>query len=82
MTPIKVLHILDLDKENYYLNNLCDYTDEQEIEYLFATFAPYDDFVEALQKRAKTVYVLNSKERKKISADVSTTVENNENRKS
>ena len=65
MIPIKVLHIIDLDKENYYLNNLCDYTDQKEVEYSFATFAPHGKFVEALEKRGRTVYVLDSRERKR-----------------
>ena len=64
MTPIKVLHITDLDKENYYLNNLCDYTDKEEVEYLFATFAPSSEFGEALEKRGKTVYALDLQKRR------------------
>lgn len=65
MKPIKVLQITDLDKENYYLNNLCDYTDEKEVEYSFATFAPHGEFTENLRARGKTVYVLDSRARKK-----------------
>ena len=65
MKPIKVLQITDLDKENYYLNNLCDYTDKAEVEYLFATFAEHGEFTETLRKRGKTVYVLDARDRKK-----------------
>ena len=64
MRPIKVLHVLNVEKENYYLNNLCDFTDAKEIEYLFATFAPYSEFTEALRQRGKTVYFLDSMKRK------------------
>lgn len=65
MKPIKVLHISDLEKGNYYLNNLCDYTDPQKIEYSFITFAPECDFANDLRKRGKAVYSLDTMERKK-----------------
>ena len=42
MKPVKVIHIANVDTENYYLNNLIDYTDPQEIEFSFITFAPPD----------------------------------------
>ncbi|CAN5312325.1 N/A [soil metagenome] len=64
MKPIKVLHIVNLDKDNYYLNNLCDYTDAKEIEYSFVTFAPPSEFAEALEKRGKKVYSIDAMSRK------------------
>lgn len=62
---IKVFHVLNVDKENYFLNNLCDFTDENEIEHSFATFAPDCEFAAALRKREKTVYCLDAMERRK-----------------
>ncbi len=64
MKPIKVLHITNVDKENYYLNNLCDYSDSSHVEYSFVTLAPYCEFAEALEKRGKRVYCLDALKRK------------------
>ena len=62
MKLVKVLHITSVDKENYYLNNLCDYSDD--VEYSFITFVPYCEFAEALEKRGKRVYCLDALSRK------------------
>jgi glycosyltransferase involved in cell wall biosynthesis len=60
MKPVKVLHIVNVDKENYYLNNLCDYSDTKEVEFLFATFASADcDFARDMEKRGKQVFALD-----------------------
>ena len=40
MSLLRVLHIMDVDKRNYYLSNLASHTDEQRVEYSFATLAP------------------------------------------
>ncbi len=53
---MKVLHIVNVDKENYYLNNLCDYADEN-IEYSFITFAPPSEFDETLKKEEKRLLI-------------------------
>lgn len=60
MKPIKVLHITSVDKENYYLNNLCDHTSGEVIEYIFVTFAPRSEFAESLESRGKKVYCLDA----------------------
>jgi hypothetical protein len=39
MSPIKVLHIINVDKQNYYWKNLAKYSDPGEVEYAFATLA-------------------------------------------
>jgi len=59
MKAIKVLHVVSVDKENYYLNNLTDFTDPNEIEFSFATFYPQCDFGRELEKRGKRVYYLD-----------------------
>jgi glycosyltransferase involved in cell wall biosynthesis len=61
--PVKVLHIADLDKENYFLNNLCDHTDAAEIDYSFITFAGELSFSASLAGRGKRVYCLNARTR-------------------
>lgn len=65
MKPIKVLHIVSVEKENYYLNNLVDYTDASEVEFSFATFAARCEFGEHLEKRGKRVYYLDCLSRKR-----------------
>ncbi|MBK9438855.1 MAG: glycosyltransferase [Chloracidobacterium sp.] len=53
-----------LDKENYYLNSLCDYSDRADVEYLFINFAPHSAFAQALERRGMRVYCLNALTRK------------------
>lgn len=60
MNPIKVLHITSVDKENYYLNNLIDFTDGGEVDYSFVTFANDGDFVSEIRKRGKSAHALDS----------------------
>lgn len=64
MKPIKILHIISVEKENYYLNNLCDYSNDKEFEYSFVAFAPRSEFAEALEKRGKKVYGLDASSRR------------------
>lgn len=61
MKPVKVIHIVNVDRENYYLNNLIDFTDSKKIEFSFITFAPSDcEFASCIKKRGKTIYALNA----------------------
>jgi glycosyltransferase involved in cell wall biosynthesis len=60
MNPIKVIHITNIDKENYYLNNLCDHTSGEVVEYIFVTFAPRTEFAESLERRGKQVHCLDA----------------------
>ncbi|MGQ0543110.1 MAG: glycosyltransferase family 4 protein [Blastocatellia bacterium] len=60
MKPLKVLHIVSVDKENYYLNNLVDHSAPESVEYCFVTFAEYCDFAKSLEDRGKKVYCLNA----------------------
>lgn len=59
MKPIKVLHIVSVETENYYLNNLTDYTDSKDVEFSFVTFAGKCEFGVELEKRGKHVYYLD-----------------------
>lgn len=65
MKPIKVLHVVSVDWENYYLNNLVDFCDAGEVRFSFVTFAEADcDFVRDMKNRGRTVYALNVKGRR------------------
>lgn len=65
MNPLKVLHVVSVDKENYYLRNLADYSDAGEVEHLFVTTAsPACDFVKDLAEKGRTVYGLDRPGRK------------------
>lgn len=64
MKPIKVLHILDLEKENYYLNNLCENTNDSDVSFSFITFAAKTEFAQSLENRGKTVHCLNARNRR------------------
>lgn len=62
---IKVLHFCNLEKDNYYLNNLCDYSDESLVEYLLVTLAPECEFAKSLEKRGKKTFCLNCMKRER-----------------
>jgi glycosyltransferase involved in cell wall biosynthesis len=64
MKSIKIVHILDLDKDNYYFNNLCDYTEKSDVVFSFITFAPKSEFAESLENRGRAVHCLDSQSRK------------------
>lgn len=64
MNPLRVFHVVSVDKENYYLNNLTDYSDPESVEYSFVTLAPYCDFAKSLEERGKKVYCLDALDRK------------------
>lgn len=59
--PIKVLHVISVDKENYYLNNLADFSNAGEVEFSFVTLAPEGcDFVTDMRSRGRRVYGLDA----------------------
>jgi glycosyltransferase involved in cell wall biosynthesis len=59
--PIKILHVISVDKENYYLNNLADFSDAGEVEFSFVTLAPEGcDFVADMRSRGRRVYGLDA----------------------
>lgn len=59
MTPIKVLHILEVEKEAFYFNNLADFTPRDEIEFSFVTLTGEGRFAESMRERGFTVDVLD-----------------------
>ena len=38
MKPISVLHVVSLEKENYYLQNLAAFSERDEVDHSFVTF--------------------------------------------
>jgi glycosyltransferase involved in cell wall biosynthesis len=66
MEPTKILHIVSVDKENYYLNNLVDHSDKDQVEYRFITLASHSDFAQSLEQRGCVVHCLDSLGRKNV----------------
>lgn len=64
MPLIKVTHITNVEVDNYFLNNLCDFTDRGELEFSAVTFAPRAGFAEGMEKRGVPVYSLDAMSRK------------------
>src|SRR5687768_15390444 len=64
MSQVKVIHVQSVDKDNYYLNNLVDYSDKDSVEYSFITLYPYCEFAESLEARGRRVYCLDALGRK------------------
>jgi glycosyltransferase involved in cell wall biosynthesis len=60
MKPIKVLHVHEVEKEAFYFNNLTDFTNQSEIEFVFVTFASEGDFSESMKRRNVRVYSLDA----------------------
>lgn len=65
MKPIKVLHIAQVESDNYYLNNLCDFTDKNDVEFSAITFAPHGGFIDGMERRGVRAYALDTFERKR-----------------
>lgn len=65
MRPLRVLHVTNVEKENYYLNNLVDYTDRREVEHMALTFGARGGFVEQLERRGIRAYALNCLSRRR-----------------
>jgi glycosyltransferase involved in cell wall biosynthesis len=64
--PIKVLHILEVEKEAFFFNNLADFTNRREVEFAYVTFAPEGDFTESMKRRGFNVYALGAVTIKKL----------------
>lgn len=60
MKPVRVLHVVAVDKENYYLRNLHDYSDQGAVDYCYVTFAASESgFVVDFKNRGWDVDALN-----------------------
>lgn len=58
MRPIKVLHILEVEKDAFYFSNLVDCSDSSEVEFTFANFAADCDFSRSIEKRGLRIFSL------------------------
>ncbi len=65
MKPIKVLHVAQVETDNYYLNNLCDFSNREEVAFSAITFAPHGGFIEGMEKRGVRAYALDAFARKR-----------------
>ena len=66
MKPIKVLHVLEVEKEAFYFNNLADFTKPEEAEFAYVTFAPEGGFTESMRRRGFNVYSLTATNKKRL----------------
>lgn len=64
MYPIKVLHLASVEVENYYLNNLCDFSEREKVNFSCITFARRAGFVKGMEKRGVPAYALDVMSRK------------------
>jgi glycosyltransferase involved in cell wall biosynthesis len=61
--PIRVLHVVSLQKSNYYLENLVDHSDRRAVEFTVVTLAGEGTFAAELRKRSIAVYCLRCSRR-------------------
>lgn len=66
MKSIKVLHVLEVEKEAFYFNNLADFTKPEEAEFAYVTFAPEGGFTESMRRRGFNVYSLTATNKKRL----------------
>ncbi|MGE3466276.1 MAG: glycosyltransferase family 4 protein [Pyrinomonadaceae bacterium] len=68
MTPIKVLHVLEVEKEAFYFNNLVDLSAHGELEHSFVTFAGEGRFTESMRERGCRVIALDARTKRSLLA--------------
>ncbi len=56
MKPIKVIHVLEVEKEAHYFSNLVEFTEQYSIEHVFVNFAGPCDFSRTMERRGLRVY--------------------------
>jgi len=59
-SPIRVLHVSLVDKDNYYLNNLVDFTPREEVVFSALTTASRGGFTEGLERRGVSTHALET----------------------
>jgi glycosyltransferase involved in cell wall biosynthesis len=60
---LRVLHVINVEASNYFLNNLLDDTAREDVQFFFVTFGSGGPFVAELQRRSATAYALNTQSR-------------------
>jgi glycosyltransferase involved in cell wall biosynthesis len=63
--PLRILHVINVETSNYYLNNLVDYTAKEDVQFSFVTFGSAGSFIDDLRSRRVTAYALNTLRRTK-----------------
>ena len=53
--PIKIIHVLAVEKEAFYFNNLVDFSDRNEFVHAFANFAGPCEFADTMLRRGLNV---------------------------
>src|SRR4051794_22643166 len=60
MKQIRVVHVIEQEKEAHYFNNLIDYTPRHEVEFVVVTFSPEGPFTESIRSRDIRAYSLDA----------------------
>ena len=58
--PIKIVHVLAVEKESFYFNNLMDLSDRNEFIHAFANFAGPNEFADTMLRRGLSITNLGS----------------------
>lgn len=58
-SALRVLHVIDVEAANYFLNNLLDDTPREDIQFSFVTFGSGGPFVAELRRRGANASALN-----------------------
>jgi L-malate glycosyltransferase len=58
--PLRVLHVINVETSNYFLNNLVDYTARESLQFSAVTFGSEGSFVDELRRRGVTAYALKA----------------------
>ena len=66
--PIKIVHVLAVEKEAFYFNNLVDLSDRDEFVHAFANFAGPCEFANTMLRRGLSVTNLGSLNKMRIPA--------------
>lgn len=57
---LRVLHVINVEASNYFLNNLLDDTAKEDVQFYFVTIGQGGKFVAELRRRGATAYALNA----------------------
>lgn len=58
--PLRVLHVINVETSNYFLNNLVDHTSRESLQFSAVTFGREGSFVDELRRRGVTAYALKA----------------------
>lgn len=57
--PLCILHVINVETSNYFLNNLVDDTSDENLQFSFVTFGGDGSFVDDLRRRGANASALN-----------------------